>query len=233
MQNPSLAQFPPLVWLTSQWQTIRDEALALDRTDIIDIPVTDSPDSRTPVARHLLANGRVQWVTGWHEHAAIKSSADWLIWGLGLMDQYPLDTQMPRTVELLRQISGIKVVSVSLFKPGLVLGVHRHPEFFGERLLTYHLGLDVPPASCYLHVRGTRGTPDLMIEEADGHGITFNGGHPHSACNHHKTRDRLIIYMEFYRDRLARLTDRPADLRLAAWARTRGSKSSAALAAWS
>jgi aspartyl/asparaginyl beta-hydroxylase (cupin superfamily) len=184
-----MAQFAPLLTLQNNWRAISAECAALDRRNILDIDREGK--SHEEVARAIIENGQPKWVEAWGEQ-----KEKWLNWGFGIHDQYPLgDAGAPRTVDLLRHIRGLKVAALSLFKPGLLLPVHTHPELADEGLLTFHLGLEVPRDYCYLNADGE------FVREEEGRALVFDGSRPHYAFNASSV-DRLILYCEFSYKRL-------------------------------
>jgi beta-hydroxylase len=184
-----VGQFKPLVKLQEHWSVIRTECVALKRSDILNIDREDK--THEEVARAIIAHGP-GWVEGWGE-----AKAKWLNWVFVIHDHQILgDAGAPNTSALLKHIQGLKVAALSLFKPGLLLPIHAHPELAREGLLTFHLGLEVPPGACYLNVDG-----EFVPEEA-GRALVFDGSRPHYAFNA-SDEDRLILYCEFSPERLA------------------------------
>jgi beta-hydroxylase len=182
-------RFKPLMVLRENWRVIRDECAAIDRNDIA--PFERGAASHLAVTRKLVKNGRVQWIKAWGAH-----KDRWLNWGFTLYDQYPFgDAGAPKTVGLLRHIRGLKVGALALFKPGVLLPIHRHPELKAENLLTFHLGLEAPRDHCYLNADGQ------FAREEEGKAIVFDGSRPHYAFNASGV-DRLILYCEFSPERL-------------------------------
>lgn len=172
-------RFKPLMVLLENWRVIRDECATLDRNDILDFERGDS--SHMEVASKLVENGRAQWVKAWGTYRD-----SWLNWGFSIYDQYLLgDAGAAKTTGLLRHIRGLKVAALSLFRPGVLLTVHDHPELKAENLLTFHLGLEVPSEYCYLNADGE------FVREEDGKAIVFDGSRPHYAFNA-SPADRLI-----------------------------------------
>lgn len=176
--------YPQFDILQVQWRAIAAEALALPRTVL---RINRAGKTHAQVAEEIIGVGIPAWVESWGPHRA-----NWLIWGLALNDTYPLGAAgAPATVSLLRQIKGIKVAAFSLFKPGVILTAHDHPEMAQEGLLTYHLGLSVPSQCCQIWSLGT------FYEEHNGRGFVFPGGHRHYAFNASADKERIILYVEF------------------------------------
>ena len=182
-------QFKALMMLRDNWQSIRDECAALDRNDVLETERGDL--SNIEAARMLAASGRAQWMKAWG-----LNKDRWLTWGFAIDDQYPLgDAGAPNTVRLLRRVQGLKVAALSLFRPGVVLPVHEHPELKSGNLLTFHLGLEVPEKLSFLNADG-----QFEMEE-EGKAIVFDASRPHHAFNA-SSKDRLILYCEFSPDRI-------------------------------
>ena len=104
-----LSDFPPLVELSRHWEIIRAEYRRLDvpEHDIARVGI-----SREEIYAELVARGLASgWLQGWtHDR---KPNPQWLSYALMLFDSPPLDVRekMPRTVELLERIGGIKVAA--------------------------------------------------------------------------------------------------------------------------
>jgi hypothetical protein len=175
------AQFGPLQYY---WSSIASEAAALPRTLS---GIHRVGKTHAQVAMEIVAAGTPCWTESWGNH-----KRNWLTWGLALNGTFPLgDAGAPITTRLLRDIRGLRTAAFSLFKPGVLLTLHRHPEMADDGLLTYHLGLHVPRMQCYLWSGGD------THEEANGHALIFPGGDPHWACNASPDHERIILYVEF------------------------------------
>ncbi len=180
MTTIDIHKFAPLLPLRNNWRIIAEECCALDRENSIDVSAFKS---REQVAEKLKEHGP-SWIRGWDGYNG------WLNWGIILNYQFPLgDAGLPKTSEFLRSIPGLKFAGISLLKGGTLLREHMHPEMKSESLLTFHLGLEVPP-ECYLNVNG-----NFEAEKA-GRVLIFDGSLPHYAFNA-SDKDRLILYCEF------------------------------------
>ena len=181
--------FRPLMTLQKNWRMIREECAPIDRTNIANFE--RGAMTHSAIAKKLAENGRPQWIKAWGAH-----KDKWLNWGFSIYDHFPLgDAGAPKTVALLKHIKGVKVFALALFKPGVLLPVHRHPELKAENLLTFHLGLEAPRDHCYLNADGP------FAREEEGKPIVFDGSRPHYAFNASGV-DRLILYAEFSPERL-------------------------------
>jgi len=186
-----LSEFPALRDLSGHWEVILDEyrRLEVPEHDIARVGV-----SRQEIYQRFVEEGRQSgWLQGWtHDR---KPNPSWLSYVLMLGDSPPLDVRMkmPRTVELLEGIGGIKVAALNKLLPNTLLGAHRHPELPREGLLQYHLCLSSsqPPCFTYLNVNGE------FVQHLPGQACVFDGSLPHFALN--ATREeRVILYLEFY-----------------------------------
>jgi aspartyl/asparaginyl beta-hydroxylase (cupin superfamily) len=185
----ALSRFPALERLSSAWTIIRDESVTLDRDNVL--PISRAGRTHAEMLDELKAFGTPGWVQAW---GPLKHL--WLNYGLLFEDRFPLgDVGVPQTIGLLGHLRGVHVAAFSLFRPGAYLPVHVHPELEEAGLYTYHLGLEAPPDYAYLFTQGT------FVREETGRGFVFDGSKPHFAFNF-SDRDRLILYLEFYKDRL-------------------------------
>lgn len=183
------SQYEPLMFLHENLRAIKNECGSLDRDNISDIDRRNKTHEQ--VAREYMRCGRTQWLRSWGEH-----KDKWLNWGLIIHDEVVLgDAGAPITTNLLGNIKGIKVAALSLFKPGVLLSIHTHPELGVEGLLTFHLCLEAPTEGCYLNADGE------FAREEEGVAIVFDGSRPHYAFNASDV-DRLLLYCEFSPERL-------------------------------
>jgi beta-hydroxylase len=184
----ALERFPALQRLSAEWTVIRDECAALDRNVL---PVSRDGKTHAEMLEELAAFDSPGWVQAWGQLKHL-----WLNYGVMFEDRFPLgDVRVPRTVGLLGHLRGVHVAAFSLFRPGAHLPVHVHPELAQAGLYTYHLGLEGPDDYAYLFTQGT------FIREEAGRAFVFDGSKPHFAFNF-STSDRVILYIEFYKDRL-------------------------------
>ncbi len=189
--NSATAYRAVLDQLTSQWQVMRDECARLDRRNIL--PINREDKDHEQVYQEIKASGKLGWVSAWGPSRDL-----WFNFPLLLNDtMFPgIEDLCPRTHALLSRLSGVKVAALALFKPHAWLPPHDHPELELERLLTYHLGLEMSDDYCYLWCNGR------FLKEQTGKSIVFEGWKDHFAFNY-SNRDRLILYMEFSPERLA------------------------------
>jgi len=188
-----LQEFPALEALAKNWKIIRDEyrqlnapILPIDRVGKLHEQVYEE------IIEHIAQGGEYGWLQGWTMDG--NPSKDWIQYGLIIFDETTpfVQEKMPRTVEMLLQIKGIKTCAISKLKAVGVLPVHQHPEIHDEGLLQMHLTLDAPEGKncAYLNVE------DEFVKHRNGEMIIFDGSLDHFAFNA-STTDRAILYMEF------------------------------------
>jgi beta-hydroxylase len=190
-----LSTFPRLRDLSGHWEVIRAEYRHLDAPEH---DVARVGASRQEIYDDIVKRGLGSgWLQGWTVDR--KPNPKWLSYVLMLADSPPLDVRekMPRTVELLEGIGGIKVAALNKLLPHTLISAHRHPELHAEGLLQYHLCLTTsePPCFTYLNVNGE------FIQHLAGHACIFDGSLPHFALNATRV-ERVILYIEFYTDRM-------------------------------
>ncbi|MFQ5658674.1 MAG: aspartyl/asparaginyl beta-hydroxylase domain-containing protein [Candidatus Methylomirabilales bacterium] len=162
-------QFPDLVRLRENWETIRDEAVQLYGDGYIRAAQTYNDLGFNSFFR-----------TGW-KRFYVKWYDDFLPSAKALC---------PKTVELLNGIPGIHAVMFALLPPKGRLVAHRDP--FGGSL-RYHLGLVTPNSeNCRIYIDGT------PYHWQDGQHILFDETYIHYAQNE-TDRDRIILFCDFER----------------------------------
>ena len=145
--------FPEIVELEKHWETIRDEALELQRQERI-----------RASARNDDAGFNSFFKEGWKRF--------YLKW---YDDPPPSAAQCPRTVALLREVPCIKAALFAYLPAGAVLNPHRDP-YAGS--LRYHLGLVTPNDDrCRIWVDGE------PYSWRDGQGIIFDETFVHTVRN--------------------------------------------------
>ncbi|MSR13264.1 MAG: aspartyl/asparaginyl beta-hydroxylase domain-containing protein [Gammaproteobacteria bacterium] len=186
--------YPKLAHLVSNWEVIRDECAALDRTNIliVDPDGTGTEKQNPDLLKTVAAVGRAGWFDGW---GPVKEK--WLKFALVFEDErMPFWLELcPKTAHVLSAMRGIHLAGLSLFKPGGWLPPHSHPELAAGQFLSFHLGLEMENEFNYLNVDGE------FVREEEGRGIVFDGSNLHYAFNFSE-RDRLILYIEFSPQRL-------------------------------
>jgi beta-hydroxylase len=163
------ADFPQLAPLVQNWQTIRDECLALTGEGAI--KASDGYND---------AGFNSFFRTGWKRF--------YLTW-YGTAHRSAVE-RCPKTMELLRSIPDIKAAMFAMLPPEAHLVRHRDP-YAGS--LRYHLGLSTPNCeSCYIEVDGEKRA------WRDGEVMMFDETFIHHAHNE-SDRNRLILFCDVRR----------------------------------
>ncbi|HKX96140.1 MAG TPA: aspartyl/asparaginyl beta-hydroxylase domain-containing protein [Methylibium sp.] len=161
--------FPALAPLQQHWQTIREEALALD----------DEGHIRAAASYNDIGFNSF-FRTGW-KRFYLKWYGDDLASARALC---------PKTVELLSHIPSVKAAMFASLPPGARLVRHRDP-YAGS--LRYHLGLITPNSpACYIDVDGQR------YHWKDGEAVMFDETYIHHAENTTDQR-RVILFCDVER----------------------------------
>ncbi|NQY62447.1 MAG: aspartyl/asparaginyl beta-hydroxylase domain-containing protein [Alteromonadaceae bacterium] len=193
-----IADFPKLAELGKHWQTIQNEFYALNAPVIpINRVNKDFTAVYNEIKTHMQNDGEYGWLLGWGGKTG--ENPDWLQYGL-IANYNPIpwaSTSMPKTLELLKNIPGIKVCGLATMKPNCYLATHTHPEISIEQLLQFHITLDTLQTSNYnyLNVNGE------FNQNETGESVIFDGSLEHFAINA-STANRTILYIEFKKDEL-------------------------------
>jgi beta-hydroxylase len=161
--------FPELAPLTSAWQTIRTEALALREAQRI-----RASDQFNDVGfNSFFRRGWKRFYLKWYD------------------DAHPSARELcPATTEILRAIPSVKAAMFAELPPGGFLRKHRDP-YAGS--LRYHLGLVTPGDDrCYIEVDGRR------YSWRDGEAVVFDETFIHRAENATE-HDRIILFCDIER----------------------------------
>jgi hypothetical protein len=173
--------------LKDHWETLREEVDQLPGDYIQEEPRVYGDWLKSDGISHILTKymlGNHGWIKGWQD-----GWEQWpIIWDSQIVESNAKFS--PKTMELLKSISNIKVAAFALMKGGVKLKEHTDP-VGPDYKFTYHLGLKCPEG-CYLHHR-TLGD----VEEEDGKHIVMNARFPHWAENTSQ-EDRVILYIEYY-----------------------------------
>lgn len=161
--------FPELKVLEENWQTIRDEALALFDQGRIRAAAKYNDLGFNSFFR----TGWKRFYLKWYDDP-LPSARDWC----------------PRTVQLLSGIASVNAAMFALLPPGSRLGQHRDP-FAGS--LRYHLGLATPNSErCHIVVDGE----DYYWK--DGEAVMFDETYIHRAENQ-TDQQRIILFCDIDR----------------------------------
>ncbi len=155
--------------LRDEWQTIRDEALAVAQGSAAPSLATISPD-----------------------HRSIAEMGKWrsfFLWGYG----YPIDenlTRCPRTQALVERIPGLNSAFFSILAPGTHIPAHRGVT---KGLITCHLGLIVPrDGDVRMRVA------DRVVRWAEGETLVFDDTYDHEVWND-TSGTRVVLLVQFER----------------------------------
>ncbi len=165
----STTAFPNLTLLRSHWETIRDEAMLLEREELI-----KGSDKYNDVGfNSFFRRGWKRFYLKWYDdfHPSAKKYC-------------------PQTVELLKQVPQIKAAMFAVLPAGSELLQHRDP-YAGS--LRYHLGLITPNSEeCHIIVDGQ------VYAWKDGEDVMFDETYIHNAQNKTDI-DRLILFCDVER----------------------------------
>lgn len=165
--RPSL--FPDLEVLRREWQTIREEALALREASRIQAAQQYNDIGFNSFFRNGWRRFYLKWYDNPHPSAA----------------QY-----CPRTLAILNRLPSVKAAMFAQLPPGGKLGLHRDP-YAGS--LRYHLGLATPnDDGCVIVVDGE------PYSWRDGQDVVFDETYLHYAANKTE-QDRIILFCDIDR----------------------------------
>lgn len=163
-----VADFKGLKLLTDNWQTIRDEALALE--NLAKIKAAEKNDDAG--FNSFFKKGWKRFYLKWYEA------------------KHPSAMQFcPKTVALLAQVPEVKAAMFTELPPGARLNEHRDP-YAGS--LRFHMGLSTPNNdACFINVN------QQAYSWRDGEGVVFDETYLHWALNTtDKTRIILMCDIE-------------------------------------
>jgi len=165
--NPSY--FPQINLLKDNWQIIRDEAIQLEREELIKGSDKYNDAGFNSFFRRGWKRFYLKWYNDFHPSA---------------------QKYCPRTVELLKQVPCIKAAMFAVLPAGSQLMQHRDP-YAGS--LRYHLGLITPNSElCHIVVDGQ------SYSWSDGEDVLFDETYIHHAENK-TDKDRLILFCDVER----------------------------------
>ena len=127
------------------------------------------------------------------EQSDISNNADWKIFPLCAYGWWPESSaaRCPITVEVLKNIPGIKAGMFSIFKSGKIVPPHFGP-YCG--VLRYHLGVKIPNN---YELCGIRVGKDTKFWR-EGKSLIFDDTHDHEAWNH-SDDVRVVLFIDFER----------------------------------
>ncbi|MEM9325749.1 MAG: aspartyl/asparaginyl beta-hydroxylase domain-containing protein [Bacteroidota bacterium] len=165
----SVSDVPSLKAITDNWQTIREEGLQLEEKEAIKSSKKLDDIGFNSFFRRGWKRFYVKWYGEFHPSA--------------------LDA-CPKTIELIREVPGIKAAMFVNLPSGAKLPKHRDP-YAGS--LRYHLGLQTPNSEdCRIIVDGT------PYHWTDGEAVLFDETYIHYAHNE-SDEDRVIFFCDVER----------------------------------
>ncbi|MGZ3778196.1 MAG: aspartyl/asparaginyl beta-hydroxylase domain-containing protein [Mucilaginibacter sp.] len=165
----STANFPQLVELRENWQVIRDEALKLEREELIQGSDKYNDAGFNSFFRRGWKRFYLKWYNDFHPSAK---------------------KYCPKTVELIKGIPSVKAAMFAVLPAGSELLQHRDP-YAGS--LRYHLGLITPNSEkCHIIVDGQ------SYAWKDGEDVIFDETYIHYAENETDV-DRIILFCDIKR----------------------------------
>lgn len=167
---PNVKDFPGLDLIRNNWETIRDEALALDEGGSIKAADSYNDLGFNSFYRRGWKRFYLRWYTDEFHPSAVQ--------------------KCPKTIEILKQVPTIHAAMFTLLPPGGRLVAHRDP-YAGS--LRYHLGLVTPnDDKCRIYI------DDNMYSWRDGEDVVFDETYIHWAVNESDT-DRIIFFADVER----------------------------------
>ena len=161
--------FPQLSLLKNNWQTIRDEALQLEREELIKGSNQYDDAGFNSFFRRGWKRFYLKWYNDFHPSAK---------------------KYCPQTIELIKEIPEVKAAMFAVLPAGSELLQHRDP-YAGS--LRYHLGLITPNSEqCHIVVDGQ------SYAWKDGDDVLFDETYIHYAENKTDT-DRIILFCDIER----------------------------------
>ncbi len=163
------ANFPQLAVLKANWQIIRDEALQLEREELIKGSDKYNDVGFNSFFRRGWKRFYLKWYNDFHESAK---------------------KHCPQTIKLIKSVPSIKAAMFAVLPAGSQLLQHRDP-YAGS--LRYHLGLITPNSEdCYIVVDGQ------SYYWKDGDDVIFDETYIHHAENRTSV-DRIILFCDIER----------------------------------
>jgi beta-hydroxylase len=163
------ANFPQLAVLKANWEIIRDEALQLEREELIKGSDKYNDVGFNSFFRRGWKRFYLKWYDDFHESAK---------------------KHCPQTIELIKSVPSIKAAMFAVLPAGSQLLQHRDP-YAGS--LRYHLGLITPNSEdCYIVVDGQ------SYYWKDGDDVIFDETYIHHAENKTDV-DRIILFCDIER----------------------------------
>ncbi len=169
---------PGLATVTENWQIIKEEALELEKSQVI-----KGSDKYDDIGfNSFFRRGWKRFYLKWYSKDFHPSALD----------------KCPKTIELIKQTPSIKAAMFVVLPSGSKLPAHRDP-FAGS--LRYHLGLETPNSpDCFIDVDGEQ------YYWKDGEAVLFDETYMHDAQNNTE-KDRVIFFCDVKRPMVNKIGD--------------------------
>lgn len=159
--------FPWLPLLENNWETIRDEALAL-------LPFRDAIPPLSEISP---------------DHARLDAEQKWrsfFLWGYGYRSKSNCD-RCPETTKIMRRVPGLRTALFSIHEPGMTIAPHRGVT---AGVCVVHLGLKIPQSyeKCAIRVENE------IVHWRDGQAFVFDDTREHETWNN-TDEDRVILLL--------------------------------------
>jgi Aspartyl/Asparaginyl beta-hydroxylase len=192
-----LSDFPRLAAIADAWPVLHQEYRGLN---VPIMPIHRQGKSHGQVTqeviRHMAAGNVYGWILGWSPTGVNRN---WMQYGLIAGGQaVPWAARaMPETVRMLAATKGVHTAALSLLAKNTLLSTHTHPELARQGLLQMHVTLTELETGnyAYFNVAGE------FRHYTSRNAFVFDGSNDHFAVNASSV-DRVILYMEFEKDRL-------------------------------
>jgi beta-hydroxylase len=191
-------RFPQLQHLADNWEVIREEFLALDAPTLnIDRVGKSITQIIEELNQHMDAGGQYGWLWGWGYGDV--PMPEWTQYALMAYNEPITHAQaaMPKTLELLSQLPGVKLCALLRMEPNVFIVTHSHGGTWEEGLLHMQLTIDAPvkQSYAYLNVNGQ------FNHATNGNLVIFDGSLDHFAVNAAEEEYRTVMYLEFDREK--------------------------------
>lgn len=189
-----VARFPELASLRDNWETIRDEAVALHRQHYFEITKRPGTPAYYDVGfRTFFKNGWSRFYLQWYGYTHHSARA-----------------LCPKTVALLARVPSLNGAMFALLPPGSQLSRHADPMACSLR---YHLGLATPNSDdCFINIDGSdhswRDGKELMFDETYLHYARNDSDQPRLIlmCDIDRPTNILGSLVNFFYKGLTRLS---------------------------
>jgi beta-hydroxylase len=181
--------YPNLKPLEEKWNIIKEEIPHFDKYKKMRSREQDEWDNQKGQALFEKIRNEPEWIKGW------MKEVEWYNYPLIYMGK-PMalsDQKCPKTYEILKSISNIKIAGYALLKAGHTLEKHKDSAGFKNGSMAANMQLIGESSS--LFIENTDGIP-IEHKHKDGKIIIFDSTNTHYASNN-SNKDRIILYLEF------------------------------------